>query len=318
MLTCMNLRFTSEEDQQRALAEMGGISCLGRPMRVSSASVKTRTASTTASAAASPMSIGLGLPSRGVSRSTTPDLIHPRAVSGLGIPFAGQQELPRPRSVTAPVAQLAVPNHATPIYALGNGLRMRTPSPGLPLLSSDFATSSLGTVPDLSSVLQMQQASASVMGQSLDPQLALTLLQIQALAALPIAPNPNGPPVHHQVSYNDPNNSTVFVGGLSSLINEETLQILFSPFGDIGYVSAVVGDSRGWLTETDSSGADRFVSLPTSHVVSFTTFTNQTRIEQSRGCRDSPWLVRRSGLVGGSRVVSRVQYVETKTLMGKV
>lgn len=238
----VTFRFTSEQDQQRALAEMGGVACLGRPMRVSNASVKGRTASTTASITASPISIGLGLPPRSISRSTTPDLIHPRAISGLGIPLVAQPDFARPRSVTAPVAQLGVPNQATSIYALGNGMRLRTPSPGVHMLGlrSDFSPPSLETAPDLSSILQRQHASNNIPGQPLDPQMALTLLQIQALAVLPIAPNPNGPPVHHQVSYNDPNNSTVFVGGLSNLINEETLQMLFAPFGEIGYVSVVV------------------------------------------------------------------------------
>jgi hypothetical protein len=79
----------------------------------------------------------------------------------------------------------------------------------------------------------------------IDPQFAQQLLQIQALAALPIAPNPNGPPVHHSVPYNDPTNSTVFVGGLSSLINEDTLRSFFAPFGEIGYVSGGKASGTG-------------------------------------------------------------------------
>lgn len=66
---------------------------------------------------------------------------------------------------------------------------------------------------------------------------AQCLAHIQYLAALPSLSNPNGPPVHHTVAFNDPHNSTVFVGGLSSLITEETLRMFFSPFGEIGYVS---------------------------------------------------------------------------------
>lgn len=37
-------------------------------------------------------------------------------------------------------------------------------------------------------------------------------------------------------SSTDPNNTTVFVGGLSSLISEETLKTFFVPFGEITYV----------------------------------------------------------------------------------
>lgn len=35
----------------------------------------------------------------------------------------------------------------------------------------------------------------------------------------------------------DPYNTTVFVGGLSALISEDTLRSFFSPFGEIHYVS---------------------------------------------------------------------------------
>lgn len=38
-------------------------------------------------------------------------------------------------------------------------------------------------------------------------------------------------------SSGDPYNTTVFVGGLSSLIPEDTLRSFFSPFGEIHYVS---------------------------------------------------------------------------------
>jgi RNA recognition motif-containing protein len=38
----------------------------------------------------------------------------------------------------------------------------------------------------------------------------------------------------------DPYNTTVFVGGLSALISEETLRSFFLPFGEIHYVSISV------------------------------------------------------------------------------
>jgi len=38
------------------------------------------------------------------------------------------------------------------------------------------------------------------------------------------------------INSTDPNNTTVFVGGLSSLISEETLKTFFTPFGEITYV----------------------------------------------------------------------------------
>ena len=43
---------------------------------------------------------------------------------------------------------------------------------------------------------------------------------------------PNG----EQLTSTDPYNTTVFVGGLSPLISEDTLRTFFAPFGDIHYV----------------------------------------------------------------------------------
>ena len=54
----------------------------------------------------------------------------------------------------------------------------------------------------------------------------------QARAILASLTGPNG----EQLSSADPYNTTVFVGGLSPLIQEETLRTFFAPFGDIHYV----------------------------------------------------------------------------------
>jgi hypothetical protein len=55
----------------------------------------------------------------------------------------------------------------------------------------------------------------------------------QARAILGNLIGPNG----EQLTSTDPYNTTVFVGGLSPLISEETLRTFFAPFGDIHYVS---------------------------------------------------------------------------------
>lgn len=54
----------------------------------------------------------------------------------------------------------------------------------------------------------------------------------QARAILGNLIGPNG----EQLTSTDPYNTTVFVGGLSPLIQEETLRTFFAPFGDIHYV----------------------------------------------------------------------------------
>ena len=58
----------------------------------------------------------------------------------------------------------------------------------------------------------------------------------QARAILGNLIGPNG----EQLTSTDPYNTTVFVGGLSPLISEETLRTFFAPFGDIHYVGRSV------------------------------------------------------------------------------
>lgn len=58
----------------------------------------------------------------------------------------------------------------------------------------------------------------------------------QARAILGNLIGPNG----EQLTSTDPYNTTVFVGGLSPLIGEDTLRSFFAPFGEIHYVSVVL------------------------------------------------------------------------------
>lgn len=58
----------------------------------------------------------------------------------------------------------------------------------------------------------------------------------QARAILGNLIGPNG----EQLTSTDPYNTTVFVGGLSPLISEETLRTFFAPFGEIHYVRTSV------------------------------------------------------------------------------
>lgn len=59
---------------------------------------------------------------------------------------------------------------------------------------------------------------------------------IQARAILGNLIGPNG----EQLTSTDPYNTTVFVGGLSPLIGEDTLRSFFAPFGEIHYVSSII------------------------------------------------------------------------------
>jgi hypothetical protein len=67
--------------------------------------------------------------------------------------------------------------------------------------------------------------------------------QAQARAILSNLIGPNG----EQLTSTDPYNTTVFVGGLSPLISEETLRTFFAPFGDIHYVSFLLPYASKYL-----------------------------------------------------------------------
>ncbi|PWN95830.1 RNA-binding domain-containing protein, partial [Tilletiopsis washingtonensis] len=55
----------------------------------------------------------------------------------------------------------------------------------------------------------------------------------------------------------DPNNTTVFVGGLSSLISEETLKTFFIPFGEITYTKIPPGKGCGFVQFVYKADAER-------------------------------------------------------------
>lgn len=56
--------------------------------------------------------------------------------------------------------------------------------------------------------------------------------------------------------YTDPNNTTVFIGGLSSIVTEEDLRLYFQPFGDITYVKIPLGKGCGFVQYTTRASAE--------------------------------------------------------------
>ncbi|KAL6656631.1 hypothetical protein ACP70R_004411 [Stipagrostis hirtigluma subsp. patula] len=62
-------------------------------------------------------------------------------------------------------------------------------------------------------------------------------------------------------SENDPSNTTVFVGGLDSNINEEYLRQVFTPYGEIGYVKIPVGKRCGFVQFTSRSSAEEAIRM---------------------------------------------------------
>ncbi|KAH3674332.1 hypothetical protein WICMUC_003404 [Wickerhamomyces mucosus] len=56
--------------------------------------------------------------------------------------------------------------------------------------------------------------------------------------------------------FTDPNNTTVFIGGLPSIITEDDLRLYFQPFGQITYVKIPVGKGCGFVQYTTRASAE--------------------------------------------------------------
>ncbi|KAJ7167857.1 hypothetical protein C8R46DRAFT_1034453 [Mycena filopes] len=237
------VRFTDESDQQRALIEMHGLYCLSRPMRISPATAKYKPPQPDAANAAN-VTNGNGngntLPastsyaSTGSSTSSYSSVSSiPTSVSGGGDAQqqqgSGQQRAP---SVSAVVA----------VYGNGNGVPVGASVGGGGGAQEYFA--------------QYGQQQAQQPGQpQQDPTAAEWRHHAQARAILGNLIGPNG----EQLTSTDPYNTTVFVGGLSPLVGEETLRTFFVPFGEIHYVKVPVGKHCGFVQFVRKADAERAI-----------------------------------------------------------
>lgn len=60
--------------------------------------------------------------------------------------------------------------------------------------------------------------------------------------------------------FTDPNNTTVFIGGLSSMVTEDELRLYFQPFGDITYVKIPIGKGCGFVQYVTRASAELAIS----------------------------------------------------------
>lgn len=60
--------------------------------------------------------------------------------------------------------------------------------------------------------------------------------------------------------FTDPNNTTVFIGGLSSMVTEEELRLYFQPYGDITYVKIPIGKGCGFVQYVTRQSAELAIS----------------------------------------------------------
>lgn len=88
------------------------------------------------------------------------------------------------------------------------------------------------------------------------------------------------PALVHQPT--DPNNTTVFVGGLSSPVTEEELGHYFAPFGDVTYVKIPPGKGCGFVQYVTRSSAEQAIERMNGFLIG----TSRIRLSWGRSQAD--------------------------------
>ncbi|KAH9854977.1 hypothetical protein C2E23DRAFT_725296 [Lenzites betulinus] len=265
------VRFTDESDQQRALIEMHGLYCLSRPMRISPATAKFKP--------------GPGMAGFDFSQMPFPPMMQPPSHPGQETPHAlALPSSAQAKSVSAPLAGSATASSSnasltnTAVSTSGSAASLTAPSLStgtsatssstLASASSDDAlknsqyagansgsgTSSGGTAPSITAPFASQNTD-QMLAQRYNLSEESWKHHAQARAILSNLIGPNG----EQLTSSDPYNTTVFVGGLSPLINEDTLRTFFAPFGEIHYVKVPVGKHCGFVQFVRKPDAERAI-----------------------------------------------------------
>ncbi|KZT06526.1 uncharacterized protein LAESUDRAFT_812784 [Laetiporus sulphureus 93-53] len=266
------VRFTDEADQQRALIEMHGLYCLSRPMRISPATAKFKpppgmngldfsqmpfpvvsSSSPVLPDQQSQMTIALTLPSGNQTKSVSAPLAGPAGASSNGNTVSNSTSnsslsapsLSSGSSTASSSSTLASTTSDDAIKAAQYAGAASTASPG-PVNSSG--------APSVSVPFALSSQEAAIAQKYNIPEESWKH-HAQARAILSNLIGPNG----EQLTSSDPYNTTVFVGGLSPLISEETLRTFFAPFGDIHYVKVPVGKHCGFVQFVRKPDAERAI-----------------------------------------------------------
>ncbi|KAG5638078.1 hypothetical protein H0H81_001928 [Sphagnurus paluster] len=281
------VRFTDEADQQRALIEMHGLYCLSRPMRISPATAKYK---------APPVTASLDMPQVQFPAVSFVDQQTKPATIALPLPSSNlTKSVSVPIAATASNTSLGNNNNNNGVASSSSGSSLGTSNSTVSLSSgssTSIASSGLGSVSEdmlnlphsvLAQIAQqyangetapIKINSASItqsfaqdtpirqsfgQGEGGAPRYTISeeswKHHAQARAILGNLIGPNG----EQLTSTDPYNTTVFVGGLSPLISEETLRTFFAPFGDIHYVKVPVGKHCGFVQFVRKADAERAI-----------------------------------------------------------
>ncbi len=151
-------------------------------------------------------------------------------------------------------------NSSNPAFAAARGPHMPPPS-----LSTGFTGASAQQPPRLDPYGAQSPGAASPLTGLPQAYQLLQASQQRTTRDLSRDPSAPLPGVSHASaaamtsSALDPNNTTVFVGGLSSLISEDTLRTFFVPFGEIAYVKIPPGKGCGFVQFVRKIDAERAI-----------------------------------------------------------
>ncbi|KAI0737737.1 hypothetical protein C8Q80DRAFT_1222765 [Daedaleopsis nitida] len=264
------VRFTDEADQQRALIEMHGLYCLSRPMRISPATAKFKPAPGMAGFEFSqmpfPQSAG-GHPGQDLSAAHTASATNVPQTKSVSAPLAGGTSASTSStSLTSSGVSNSASSSSLSAPSLSSGTSAASSSTLASATSDDAlksaqyagsngtASSAQGAVPSITAPFA-QQTADQLMAQRYNLSEESWKHHAQARAILSNLIGPNG----EQLTSSDPYNTTVFVGGLSPLISEDTLRTFFAPFGEIHYVKVPVGKHCGFVQFVRKPDAERAI-----------------------------------------------------------
>ncbi|KAF9049403.1 hypothetical protein BDZ89DRAFT_1057762 [Hymenopellis radicata] len=256
--------FTDEADQQRALVEMHGLYCLSRPIQTHhnygphDLPVQFPSSSNGSDVTVAVPITSLSTQAKSVSAPIAAANSHSSlhsASSGSSSSIEGSSSGTTLSSHTSASSGSLSSNHNTtddmmnlPIHALAQIAKEYAEGVRNPPKPNTAATS-------ITSQFAQDRSSASRAQDQRYFSEESWKHHAQAQAILGNLIGPNG----EQLTSTDPYNTTVFVGGLSPLISEETLRTFFAPFGDIHYVKVPVGKHCGFVQFVRKADAERAI-----------------------------------------------------------
>ncbi|KAK6205607.1 negative growth regulatory protein [Scheffersomyces amazonensis] len=247
------VRFTDESERQRALTEMNGVWFGGRPLRVALATPRTTGRKFGGGPSDASIEMGGYYTNNPDPQQNMMYLGGPGTPSGIP-PQQSQQQLQPPPQQLGQLGQLVTPNPggSGPNYGPGPG----GPSP----FGAYYGTPQLPPPHGVGSPYDLQQeGNINYDGQIKSP-LPLPIPPAAAAAVAAAA-------IQNQ-SFSDPNNTTVFVGGLSSEVNEPTLFTLFKPFGLIQQVKIPPGKNCGFIKYSTREEAEEAIAAMQGFIIS--------------------------------------------------